>query len=707
MAGKHTEKRWNEYGFDFEFLAAYGLRDISAEEAEDKGFNNASEGIYIPYPSDKDSRIRWYRTGFAAQTLAGKYGQRAGTLPAIYTPPTISQAHLEDSDIPLIITEGEFKAIAVDMIANQEPGLQKPAIVPVSVSGVYNWQSAKRGVDIIPDLQKLLKSGRKTILAFDMDQLTNPMVAQGMQRLSNKLAEFGCFAQIATWPGAEGKGIDDYLCSTAFLRRQRMLDLIENAAFSGQAMLVLQMNEQFIYDMAQSQVYNCLTGQYIPTSAFKNDYFTATIQLAGPPKNGKPTMRRLTHGQYWLESPMRAVCDGKRFVPGAERLVPSNDMTGRVYLNTWMGWGKGSQLRNLKPTQGDVTLFKEYLQATFGNEQCVEAGMEPVSFLIQRLAWMFQRPTTKHPTWVYLIGKPRQGKSLLINIIATLVGRLYTSHIDENMLRSSFTEWLAEKLLVAFDDAAVVERRHIKQVLKRLTTETHTQVNKKYEKSYGAENYVMFLFATNSLDPLLDHDDRRALVLEAKCTWDDDKWKEFDAWIALPSSYAAILHYLMHEVVIDEGFATCTPPKTATRELVCEAAETKWDAFLNSLASPLGAQWLSPASGEPRVLKPTVFTPEMLVSMFVLMHGKDDKAEAIAGGTLTAKLNRFGYSKCRPADSSDKRHRLSFNGVITNAWCYETDWLDAKLEQIQKELHRLHKDYPELFSWCSPVKGKF
>ena len=57
--------RWRDYGFDEESWEKYDLRDVSAEIAGNLGFSNPADGIYIPYPRDKDSRIRWHRTGFA------------------------------------------------------------------------------------------------------------------------------------------------------------------------------------------------------------------------------------------------------------------------------------------------------------------------------------------------------------------------------------------------------------------------------------------------------------------------------------------------------------------------------------------------------------------------------------------------------------------------------------------------------------------
>ena len=142
------------------------------------------------------------------------------------------------------------------------------------------------------------------------------------------------------------------------------------------------------------------------------------------------------------------------------------------------------------------------------------------------------------------MGRPLQGKSSLIKIIASLVGDKYTANVDESIVKGQFAEWRNDKLLVTFDDSSVTDTRVIKQLLKRLTTEQHSQVNLKYVKAQTLESYFSFVFATNSVDALLDHDDRRALVLEADCHWDFAKgeWREFDNWRTSRAGLQALLH---------------------------------------------------------------------------------------------------------------------------------------------------------------------
>ena len=688
--------RWRDYGFDEESWEKYNLRDVSAEVAGNLGFSNPADGIYIPYPRDKDSRIRWHRTGFAVQTVAGKYGQRSNTLPALYYPPTLPSAWQARTDIPILITEGEFKAMVVDHLVNGEGGTHR--VFPVAVSGVFNWQSKRHGIEVIDDVKEIKWLGRTVLLAFDMDQNTNSMVSLALQRLVNKLGEFGAQCRVLQWPVEEGKGIDDYLAPKA-LPKDAWLELVEGAQFSSHVMSVIEMNERFTYCEVQQQVFDSQNNTYVPPRSFCSDFFTRKVKIQTGVKNGQAIMKEFPIGQYWLQSPLRASAVETCFHPGQKRLINNE---GTVYLNTWGGWGVGLRSKALDPVKGNVQPFYDFLYATFAGE-----ARSHVDYLVKRLAWMFQQPTQKHPTWIYLMGRPLQGKSSLIKIIASLVGDKYTANVDESIVKGQFAEWRNDKLLVTFDDSSVTDTRVIKQLLKRLTTEQHSQVNLKYVKAQTLESYFSFVFATNSVDALLDHDDRRALVLEADCHWDFAKgeWKEFDNWRTSRAGLQALLHHLMYEVKIDSEFYSEVPPKTIARELVVEVGESTWDDLVNYLATEsTTVTWPRPASGLIMKWKPTVFTVDMLRNIFLLRNGETEKFK-ITSATLVGKLVRYGAKRCTPTGMTDVRRRLLVDGEQVSFWTWDYTWTKSTKEELVAEYHRLKKEAPELFP--SSVKSKF
>jgi len=691
-AGPLSTERWEAYGFDEDTLASYEITDITAEAAAGLGFSNCHDGIYIKYPRAEDSRVRWVPQGFGAQTLAGKYGQRAGTQPALYYPPTVPSGWQKNPAIPMLITEGEFKAVVVDMVVNYD---QVATVIPCAVGGVFSWQSKKKGVDLIPDMADIAWCGRMVYLAFDSDMNTNPMVALALQRLTNRLAEEGADCRVLQWPDISGKGIDDYLIGQT-LPRDSWLALLANSQFSGHVAAVIELNSRFTYCEIQQQIYDSQNNTYIPPRSFSSDFFTRQVKVQTSVKNGAPVFKDIPVGQYWLASPLRSKCIEPLFVPGAAKHVIHN---GRSYLNTWLGWGQGLRGKPLDELKGDVQPFYDFLNATFGGEDPAH-----VSYLVKRLAWMFQKPEKKHPTWLYMMGRPLQGKSTLIHIISALIGEKYTANVDEDIVKGQFAEWRSEKLLVTFDDSSVKDPRIIRQLLKRLTTEAHSQVNLKYTKAQTIENYFSFIFATNSVDALLDHDDRRAIVLEADCKWSFEagEWTAFDTWRSRKTSMQALLYHLMHEVELEPAFYNEVPPKTKARELVVEVGESTWDDIINYMRESRTIQWTLPATGNTRWWTTTIFTSEMLRQFFVMKLNSPEKYP-IASATLVSKLVRYGARKCAPAHSADARGRMRIGEQQMTLWTWDRDWVTKTREEYSKEYSKLKHDMPELF----PTTAKY
>src|SRR6516165_2907591 len=85
-------------------------------------------------------------------------------------------------EVPIIITEGEFKAIALWRLANHES--DAPRFLPVALAGIWSWRGSSRTTDargrrvsvkgVIPDMERFLWKGKRVIIAFDADLASNP-----------------------------------------------------------------------------------------------------------------------------------------------------------------------------------------------------------------------------------------------------------------------------------------------------------------------------------------------------------------------------------------------------------------------------------------------------------------------------------------------------------------------------------------------------
>jgi len=66
----------------------------------------------------------------------------------LYLPPGVTVAMLEETSLPIVIVEGEYKALASWRLATHET--EYPRFLPVAVSGVWNWRGTV-GKAAVPD----------------------------------------------------------------------------------------------------------------------------------------------------------------------------------------------------------------------------------------------------------------------------------------------------------------------------------------------------------------------------------------------------------------------------------------------------------------------------------------------------------------------------------------------------------------------------
>jgi hypothetical protein len=153
-------------------------------------------GIIIPYFLPGSDRVREYRLRRDQPDLeydsAGnlkprqKYLSPPGRSNMLYVVPGVGQSLLNDPELPIIVTEGEFKTLALWRLANHASP-NRPRFVPLGVSGVYNWRGTigktvgpdGSRLDVkgaIRDLDWITWAGRHVVIAYDADAVTKELV---------------------------------------------------------------------------------------------------------------------------------------------------------------------------------------------------------------------------------------------------------------------------------------------------------------------------------------------------------------------------------------------------------------------------------------------------------------------------------------------------------------------------------------------------
>jgi hypothetical protein len=184
-------------------------------------------GIVFPYRMPGSDYVVAHRLRLDQPRLSSddqheqKYLQAPGTRNRLYFSPC-APALWSDTTVPLVITEGEKKDLALWRMA-LETGAGAPAFLPVGLAGVWGWRGTigtranARGERVpekgpLPDLDRILWSGRTVTILFDTNAASNPSVAAARRNLACELTRRGAMVFLADLPAAVGvNGCDDYL----------------------------------------------------------------------------------------------------------------------------------------------------------------------------------------------------------------------------------------------------------------------------------------------------------------------------------------------------------------------------------------------------------------------------------------------------------------------------------------------------------------
>lgn len=243
---------------DFEALAARWIDEETAKQqllrrvdaidgsaAIGRNGAGAFSGLLIPNVWPGSDYIREYRLRRDHPDIengkpARKYMAPPGRGNLLYFPVGTDPAWLADPQLPLVITEGEFKTIALARAARHGQQITKPRFLAAGLAGVWNWRGTVgktidaqgHRVDVkgaIPDLQHIRWEDRQVLILFDADLEDNESVRIARFQLSKELRSRAAQVSWFAWPPdhpPQAKGIDDLL---AAIGPEPVLRLIETA----------------------------------------------------------------------------------------------------------------------------------------------------------------------------------------------------------------------------------------------------------------------------------------------------------------------------------------------------------------------------------------------------------------------------------------------------------------------------------------------
>ena len=224
------------------------LRRVSALDGSAAiGRNGAGDfsGVLIPNVWPGSDYIREYRLrrdhpDIDNGKLLRKYMSPSGRGNLLYFPVGTDPAWLTDPQLPLVITEGEFKTVALARAARHNRQVGTPRFLAVGLPGVWNWKGTigkttdaeGHRVDVkgpIADLSRISWDDRPVLILFDADLEDNESVRIARFMLTKELRSRAAQVSWFAWPSdrpPQAKGIDDLL---AAIGPEPVIRLIETA----------------------------------------------------------------------------------------------------------------------------------------------------------------------------------------------------------------------------------------------------------------------------------------------------------------------------------------------------------------------------------------------------------------------------------------------------------------------------------------------
>jgi len=489
-----------ERQFDDTDIAALGLEFLD-REATRKLIGHTSElSIRIPYWDIDGKPTDFNRVRLLVPRGKMKYSQaRASGSHIYFTPQTNWRRVATDVDIPIIITEGEFKAWAINKTILKDSLLY----ACLGLAGVTSWTD-KQGLHLHKDLLQIMwrkktsfeSKSRQVFIIFDYDGAKpdgepNEQVALAETKLAITLRGLGAevhLCRVGKFGYGEGRkyAIDDHLMANKTLAEVLTTTSI---VMNGLDTLDVKLHEfSTRYAMLNGDVIRLSDGHIMGFQKAKIDsaqhIFVQTSMSPGrngsPPKVVSKEIPMLEEYKKWHKR-----CDIRKVgvYPHYQgiRVTPDGCYN---YLNSWA----------YEPAEGDVQIYIDFCNYFFRDEP------EFAEYWHDWVANIVQYPHRRNNTTPQFVSSTEGiGKSAVAEFIAEMLGIGEGSPaiiVGPDELFGSFNGILKNKIFVVVNEPSSDRDDHSAK-LKNFITSKEITINNKYGQQYSIENYMNFVFTTN------------------------------------------------------------------------------------------------------------------------------------------------------------------------------------------------------------------
>jgi putative DNA primase/helicase len=171
-----------------------------AEVMKILGFDAGSAGLAFPYPGTNGDgppfiRIKPDVPFKDSDGREAKYLTRKDAGSRLYIPPIHSEKDFRNLNKPVIITEGEKKALK---------GAQElPGFLVIGLAGVWCFKTKK--LALIDDFRKISWKNRDVYIVYDSDVVRKPEVQEAENALATQLDKLGANVHVCRFPDGAGR----------------------------------------------------------------------------------------------------------------------------------------------------------------------------------------------------------------------------------------------------------------------------------------------------------------------------------------------------------------------------------------------------------------------------------------------------------------------------------------------------------------------
>lgn len=566
---------------------ALGLELLDPDETYGLLGHTREWSIKLPYLDIDGQDTGFARVRLLMPRTKMKYSQPRASGSHIYFPPTTAWRQVcADVDVPLIITEGEFKAWALTrkIVADQLP------YAALGLAGVTSWTD-KSGLHLHKDLMQIYwkrktafqEKHRKVYIVFDYDGKEedgepNEQVGMAETRLAVTLRGLGAEVYLCRvgkfGPGKGSKyAIDDHLEAGGDLGQVLSTT---STVMTGIDTLETKLYEfKTLYALYNGDVIRLRDGLIMPWAKARIDsaqhFF---IQVTQKP-NGQVSSKELPLIEEYKKWPRCCKLDHVGMYPEHQGMQITPD---RCY-NLFKPWAH-------EPIPGDPSPYLDFCKYFFQAEPHFEEYWHDWVANVIQYPWRRNNTTPQ-----FIHDMEGMGKSAIPEFIAEMLGMGDASPattLGPDDLFGNFNGTMRGKVFVVVNEPSSDRDDHSAK-LKNLITGKEITINNKYGAQYTIKNYINYVFTSNK--PYITHmgsSSRREAIY--KCpTFNPldilERVGKMMKWARANNGagFATVLNwYLNRDISKFDHYAPA--PKTQYKDIAIALSKTPMESFASELA---------------------------------------------------------------------------------------------------------------------------